>query len=923
MKGKIRSIVALLAIPILVVALVPLAGAGLAKVASSFDKQEVIRASDPASAALCSYDINVMSVALSNSTSNATIIVNYEFPPAEIKQTRIPTGEDEKFEIFDQIRITGLHNYGEPGEPVLPYRLARILIPPDQMLVSVEVTGQKIMLLDQYIIEPGQVPIPANSDNVTYTPPNPKIYLSENPFPASPYQVLSVQDFRGYKILLVRLIPIEYIPVRGQLSYFGSMQVSVKMAPPPALVPNSLYRAISKDEERVKAMVDNPELLEKYYPLAEEPVSKVLSLPSGQYDMVIITSQALESYWGAYASWKTLSRGTKTKVYTVEAIYADAEYAGDDNQDEIRNFIIDAYGTWQIEYVLLGGDVDTIPVRLLRSNYNNNEDIPSDLYYGGLDGDWNGDGDNTYGEPDVDNVDWYAEVYVGRAPLDNSTHIANFYNKVKDYEEEILAGYRCKVLFLADNEGHGSYKDNIQNQEFPSSGLTITKQYTSPYTVIDEINAGTHIINHYGHGWVWYWDNIIDRPAVDALTNTDYCFCYSMGCHTNAFDNDMAYDGDIEGIGEHFLYTAHGAFAYIGNTREGWFPYSDDFELTFYDALFDKHGVRLGPILQASKEPLADSCDVLTYIYYTLNLLGDPSTPLRICSDLLVRDHPLDDGSLPSDSAFWTSPDICVDAPTSTDYPTYCENPEYDVVNHVYVTVHNIGCLPASSVNVALYWADPSGGISWPGDWNYIGKDTISSIAAAGLATATIDWTPTAIGHRCLLATAETTDDLISTHDVQWDNNVAQRNVVIVDLTKGSSKTEFVLNPLTPQGERDLKITLVKAPAGVTAKLQIPQTVQIGKVEGASLAFVSEPTSRFTLSCVGPSQNGTQVTVTSVSGTGNSTAVVSNFVCDKKEVVSMEINMPGAADTEGEFIVRITEELDGDTIGGVDYILRY
>jgi hypothetical protein len=848
-------------------------------------------------------------------------IVDYKFASPEIKSVRIPTDEGQKFETFDQIQVTGLHNYGEPGEPVLPYQTAYILIPQNHELFSVEVTGERIKLPGKYLIEPGQVPIPTNSDEFTYTPPDPDIYESEKPFPASPYQVISVQSFRGYQILLVRLAPIEYIPVNEELSYFESMMVSVKTAP--VEKPDLLYRGTVVDEERVRAMIDNPELLEKY-PLGKE--STLTSLPAGDYDMVIITNNALRFYWDAYASWKTLNREIETTVYTVEDIYI--EYSGGDNQEKIRNFITDAFTAWGIEYVLLGGDVDIVPVRLLGPS-----DIPSNLYYGGLSGDWDYNNNNVYGESGEE--DWLAEVYVGRVPVDNTTHIANFFSKVEGYEKTILTGYRCEVLFLGGDglsgTSGGTYKDDTEAKKFPSSGLTITKIYIPPYTppcdtdVISAINAGTHIINHWGHGSTSSWADFLTSSEVDALTNIDYCFVYSVGCWTNAFDQSDA-------ISEHFLYTEHGAFAYIGNTRSGWYSggysgcpgggSSHEFEREFYDAIFNEHKVRLGPVLQDSKEEFAG---FYQYTYYALNLLGDPSTPLRIGCDLLVRDHSLDDGSLPSDSAFWTSPDICVDAPPFYNgCPGTSENPEYGSTNRVYVTVQNISCLPANDVTVKLYWADPAGGILWPDDWNYIGSKIIPSIPAGDTVTTPyINWKPTgtAIGHRCLLATAECDSDPISIHNVQWDNNVAQLNVVIVDLLPvpqvpfeaRSYGTEFVLNPPWRDGERDLKITFLGAPTGVTASFQIPPTVQIkGKEndvfwtkEGWQLVTVVIPRDL------------------AVGGEIFTTAAVSNFVCDEKEVVVLEIEVPQSAGTGGEFKIRITEELNGEIIGGIDYIVRY
>jgi hypothetical protein len=71
-----------------------------------------------------------------------------------------------------------------------------------------------------------------------------------------------------------------------------------------------------------------------------------------------------------------------------------------DTEAKIRNFLRYAHLEWGTKYVLLGGDVQTIPVRKLYVNISGWDAgfifdrsiegwIPSDLYYGALDGTWN------------------------------------------------------------------------------------------------------------------------------------------------------------------------------------------------------------------------------------------------------------------------------------------------------------------------------------------------------------------------------------------------------------------------------------------------------------------------------------------------------------------------------------------------------
>jgi len=113
----------------------------------------------------------------------------------------------------------------------------------------------------------------------------------------------------------------------------------------------------------------------------------------------------------------------------------------DDISARIRNFIRFAYDNWQTKYVLLGGDFQIIPDKELRINetlwYTGTNfiwtfaNIKSELYYGCLNGTWNNDFDEYFGEAknySIDEeADFIAEVYIGRAPVDNKRDVKIFF----------------------------------------------------------------------------------------------------------------------------------------------------------------------------------------------------------------------------------------------------------------------------------------------------------------------------------------------------------------------------------------------------------------------------------------------------------------------------------------------------------------
>ncbi len=90
--------------------------------------------------------------------------------------------------------------------------------------------------------------------------------------------------------------------------------------------------------------------------------------------------------------------------------------------------------------MLLGGDADLIPVRhvYVESFGAVESAMPTDSYYACLDGPWNGDGDDLWGEPHDGaqgaEIDLLAELYVGRAPVKSAREADNFVNKTVLYE---------------------------------------------------------------------------------------------------------------------------------------------------------------------------------------------------------------------------------------------------------------------------------------------------------------------------------------------------------------------------------------------------------------------------------------------------------------------------------------------------------
>jgi hypothetical protein len=149
-------------------------------------------------------------------------------------------------------------------------------------------------------------------------------------------------------------------------------------------------------------------------------VSEAPSLDGSVVDCVIVTEDSLAGEFERLAGFHD-RLGIRTVVRTMSWI--DSRYMGSDGAERVRNFLRDAYEKWGTAYALMGGAPDIVPMRYGWTNHYGGALIPTDVYYGNLEGSWNEDGDDIFGEfgntPDDpgDDVTFYAQLTTGRAPV--------------------------------------------------------------------------------------------------------------------------------------------------------------------------------------------------------------------------------------------------------------------------------------------------------------------------------------------------------------------------------------------------------------------------------------------------------------------------------------------------------------------------
>ena len=560
----------------------------------------------------------------------------YSFSTPCIEQT---SSDDQ---CFDSIHLDGLPLTGGYGEPLLPVQMLRILLPYQTEVNQVKVTtSDPICLGNGFIIQPAPRDIPLTLRTETQdTAHLNELYSVSGVFPSCLSETIGTYGFRGYSILYLTLYPVHYHIETGELLYYPEMQLTISLDIMQTPI-NALYRDTENDLHELQGKVDSIDLSSTYPSL--QPQTRE------DYDLLIITTDELQPSFESLAEYHT-SQGLPTRIATLSEI-------GSTDPEAIRSYIRDTYTTEHIDYVLLGGDADIVPARLLwvSSGYGDTDELPADLYYGCLDGTYNYDGDDQWGEPkDGENggdVDLIAEVYVGRACVGDPTEVENFIHKTISYihtddsylQKALMAG---EFLWDEPDTWGGDYMDELINESsthgyttigVPPENYTIETLYDRDWPghdwpkeeLINRINNNLHLINHLGHSWYDYNMKMTNTDA-DALTNTRYFFEYTQGCDNGGFDNPLGYDC----IAEHFtVKTDHGAFAVIANARYGFGASGSTdganqrFHREFLDAIFGENIIQLGRANQDSKEDnlYRINIKVTRWCYYEINLFGDPT----------------------------------------------------------------------------------------------------------------------------------------------------------------------------------------------------------------------------------------------------------------------------------------------------------
>ena len=541
-------------------------------------------------------------------------------------------------EGYYQIDLEGCLPSGMEGEPTLPWQSVSLILPQGQEAVSLQVElSDFVELDDSFELYPYQKPRPISCTEAIPFAKDEALYRSSLPYPTRGFESVSTQYLNGVAFAFGGFSPVRYVPATGRVSYARTVSVSIETVPASDNHSRNLWLT-PDNEASIRRLAQNPDLLDTYPRRGRE---------IGGYDMLVITGEEWVPRFGEYLDLYN-GKGIRTHIVSLEDIYA--AMSGCDEQEQIRNYIIQEYEENGISMVNLGGDVSIVPYRSLycfaQEGYE--DQLPADMYYACLDGTLNDDGDDLWGEVGED--DLLPELGIGRLPFNNVEQFNTIMGKTISYLLDPVLGEFTSPILGAEHLGDGYYgSDDMERLIGESSDFDYTtfgyptdydfkKYYATPtfgfsgggFKMV--IGTGGQYVHHVGHANTdfvagWEGTNMGDHFfAGNNGVDHNYMLFHSHGCICGDFSHSCVLEKMVT-IQTGFVVTT-------GNSRYGWYvPWGDGMAAhihrEFVDAYCHDLIPSVGMALREAKIATApwvtawgeEGC--LRWNIYCLNVIGD------------------------------------------------------------------------------------------------------------------------------------------------------------------------------------------------------------------------------------------------------------------------------------------------------------
>ncbi len=530
---------------------------------------------------------------------------------------------------FDTLAVPNAAVSNEEGYPEIPQEGIFVAVPQGAANVQVKVIQKKMQEMEgDWRLKPAPKPITEKEylEGKEEFTPKTEVYNSNTEYPGKDFDFLGLRSLEGIPVAHIIVYLAQYKPKPGKLSVVQTMSLEISYDVPPQTdaVPSvrsykSMLSDMILDYENVYQMPSDTG--DKDNSAGPSAVATVATVDAAikRSDIIceyaIITTEALSAAVTPLLNTKT---GWPHYARVITTPIIQTEFPKATLKDSIRSFLAWAWDNWTVppRYVVLAGDVDTIPTHMWSFG---GTIYPSDHYYA-----------------DVKN-DLSPEIVVSRIPTSNPTVMQQICQRLGQYSNlrgPDWGGWENEVVLVA-YEGDTYKNCSNEIETLISPRFRVTKLYGDTSTrqqVVDKMNAGVLFANYRGHGSKTAWSsaNGLRTAEIRALTNGNkppMVFCI---CCENAWIDDQT----TEVVAETFLREGK-CVAVLGASRDSPTYANNDFNKYLWRTIIDYGETEPGDIVKRAKVLMVQNhgtsdthkSDVIMYM-----LFGDPTA--RVASDV-------------------------------------------------------------------------------------------------------------------------------------------------------------------------------------------------------------------------------------------------------------------------------------------------
>lgn len=581
------------------------------------------------------------------------VVVNFVFPAFSL--TEVDQVIDGDTLPFQEIGISGAGYLSEDGKPLMPSFGRYVQIPPGfDVTLSVK-KGQPVKF-ENFLITPAQENYTDGEGDDEFSFDS-KAYVDDSYYPANIAELGEPQNLDNYRVVLLHVRPLQYNSSSKKLRGYSNITVCLSLKAQKELAEEDRDQYLMTDPESEREgfgnLVLNPRrrIVERVgYPMPAFPLPRPYKRRGPEF--VIIYTPLFEKAALKLLQWK-LSKGLRTEAVSIDVV--------GNTVSDIKTYIRNRrkFLASRLRYVLLFGDVDTIPTEQIgstttdhyyftsRDATNTSECLLPWISGGRIPVTTRDEAENVvkqiirYERNPPSDEEYYRKMTFGAffqddRPQDGRADRAYMKTMEGIRSHMISLGFDVERVYVSNNPNPQKYKDgttiptDVLNSIIPAADAT--------QVLIDEATDGQLVVGHRDHGGPSGW---VDPPFrishVSMIGSTVPSIFYSVNCSTGRFDNNPS-----DCFAEAMLQFDGGAPSLIAATEDSGTWRNDSLIKGLFDSMWPgvlpvfpgttaSYGVRcnrLGDLLNYSKSFLLVAHGVNSGVKHHIEIyhvVGDPT----------------------------------------------------------------------------------------------------------------------------------------------------------------------------------------------------------------------------------------------------------------------------------------------------------